>query len=144
MACYTEANQNNFVRWKKISGSLSLADLQANGLPDVCDFTTIVSISNLTASTQSTSEILLTWGDESDVETSYKVYRSLSEETGYSLVQTLSPDVVTWLDSGLTINTLYYYKVESVGQVSVFSDPVSAFTGGLGIGWIIGSTFTIT
>ena len=36
MASYTIANSNNFVRWKKTSG-LSLADLQADGIPDIDD-----------------------------------------------------------------------------------------------------------
>lgn len=39
MACRVEANSNNFVRWQKIIGSLSLAQLQQNGIPDFCDFT---------------------------------------------------------------------------------------------------------
>lgn len=34
MAIITKSNRNNFITWRKINGDLSLADLQANGLPD--------------------------------------------------------------------------------------------------------------
>ena len=37
MACITTGNKNNFMRFNKVSGSLTLAQLQANGLPSVCD-----------------------------------------------------------------------------------------------------------
>lgn len=40
MACSTDANQNNFIRWKKIVGSLSLVELQAGGIPAACDIAT--------------------------------------------------------------------------------------------------------
>ena len=33
MASISKANRNNFLRWNKITGGLTLADLQANGLP---------------------------------------------------------------------------------------------------------------
>jgi hypothetical protein len=39
MACLEKANINNFLRWNKVVGSLTLSQLQANGLPDACDNT---------------------------------------------------------------------------------------------------------
>jgi DNA-binding beta-propeller fold protein YncE len=37
MACLNEINEYNFLRWNKVSGSLTLAQLQSNGLPSACD-----------------------------------------------------------------------------------------------------------
>ena len=37
MACLDKINEYNFLRWNKVSGSLTLAELQSGGLPIACD-----------------------------------------------------------------------------------------------------------
>ena len=39
MATITQSNTDNFLTWQKVNGTLTLAELQANGLPDVKDNT---------------------------------------------------------------------------------------------------------
>jgi hypothetical protein len=39
MACLNKANSNNFLVWNKVSGALTLSQLQSGGLPIACDNT---------------------------------------------------------------------------------------------------------
>jgi len=51
------------------------------------------------------------WTDNSGDEDGFKVYRSLTSGSGFSLVETTAADAVAWKDTGLNPSTTYYYYV---------------------------------
>lgn len=83
----------------------------------------------LTAQAVSATAIALNWSDVSD-EDSYTIQRSLNSGTGFTTITTVSANVTSYSDSGLTPNTTYYYRVfasNSNGN-SGFSNEASAQT----------------
>ncbi len=66
---------------------------------------------NLTAAAISTTQIKLTWTDNSTDEDSFKVYRS-PDCSSWVLMTTLPANTTTYTDTGLTLNTTYCYKVK--------------------------------
>lgn len=66
---------------------------------------------NLMASVLSSSSIRLTWIDNSNNETGFKIERSTSETSGFTQLDTVGPDVDTYVSIGLTTNTTYYFRV---------------------------------
>lgn len=52
----------------------------------------------------------LTWTDNSDNETGFKIYRG-SSPTSLDLIDTIAADLTSYTDTGLTRKTVYYYKV---------------------------------
>lgn len=83
--------------------------------------TTLIAPSNLVSQTLSTSSISLQWTDNSSAETGYEIYRSASNNTGYSLINTTSANTVTYTDTGLNPGTTYYYKVRAISAASLVS-----------------------
>ena len=64
-----------------------------------------------TATTQSSSEILVEWTDTAD-ETGYRVERSDDGTTGWTDVSgDLAADTISYLDSGLDPSTQYFYRI---------------------------------
>jgi len=93
-----------------------------------------ISPSNLVAKASSKSAIQLTWNDKSGNEDGFQVFRSLSPNGPFNLVQTVAPNTTSYTDNGLQSNTLYYYKVRA------FKEAVqSEFTNVAGV-----STYTIS
>ncbi|PUZ20302.1 Fibronectin type III domain-containing protein [Chitinophaga costaii] len=89
--------------------------------------------SELTATTVSASAIHLKWNDNSNNETGFEIYRSVANNTSYTLLQTVNPsDSATGIlaDTALFPNVTYYYKVRAkgVGGNSAFSNETSAST----------------
>ncbi|MEO5943116.1 MAG: fibronectin type III domain-containing protein [Ferruginibacter sp.] len=60
-----------------------------------------------------TDRIKLTWSDRSADETGFEIYRSTSANGTYTLVTTTAANVTTYLNTGLTANTRYYYKIRA-------------------------------
>ncbi|HTI89860.1 MAG TPA: fibronectin type III domain-containing protein [Puia sp.] len=87
--------------------------------------------SGLTASGVSPSKVLVTWTDNSSNETRFELYRSSTTNANYVLLATLAPNTVSFTDSALFANSIYYYKVRGVnaGGNSAFSAEDSALTG---------------
>jgi alpha-tubulin suppressor-like RCC1 family protein len=83
----------------------------------------------LTATAISSSQIDLTWTDVYG-ETSYKVERSLTTATGYSLLATVGTDVTLYSDTVVTPATTCYYRVRgwNTGGYSDYSPEASATT----------------
>jgi hypothetical protein len=83
----------------------------------------------LTATTFSGSQINLTWNDSSSYETSYRVERSL-DNTNWATAATLPANTTSYSDTGLILNTLYYYRVvaSNMGVDSLSSNVLSATT----------------
>lgn len=71
-----------------------------------------VSPSNLTGTVASTTQINLSWTDNSTNETGFKIERKTGTGT-YAIVGTTATDVNTFNDTGLTPSTTYTYRVYS-------------------------------
>lgn len=68
--------------------------------------------SSLSGVAASTTQIDLTWTDNSAIETSYKIEQS-SNGTTYSQVGTTAANVATYSATGLTAGTTYYFRVRA-------------------------------
>ena len=69
--------------------------------------------SNLTANAVSSSEIDLSWTDNSDNELEFKIERSTDGGATFTEVVTAGPNVTSYADTGLTNSTTYYYRVRA-------------------------------
>jgi len=82
--------------------------------------------SSLAAAPQSSTAIRLTWADNSTDEQGFEVWRSITGPSGsFTLLGSVSADVATLDDSGLTAGDQYCYQVRARG--AGFAPP-SAFT----------------
>ncbi len=68
--------------------------------------------SGLTATVVSTTQIALTWIDNSSDETQFILERKTGGNGTYVQIATVGANVTTYTDSGLTLNTAYYYRVK--------------------------------
>ena len=80
--------------------------------------------SNLTATAVSSSQINLTWQDNSTCETGFMVERSTSSSGPWSQIATVGANVTSYSDTGLNPSTTYYYRVGGSG----YSNTASATT----------------
>ncbi|WP_455210292.1 fibronectin type III domain-containing protein [Kaarinaea lacus] len=69
--------------------------------------------SGLVASATSSSEIDLSWNDNSANETGFKIERSTVQNSGYSQIGTTAANVTTYASTGLNANATYYYRVRA-------------------------------
>ncbi|RYY56140.1 MAG: T9SS type A sorting domain-containing protein [Chitinophagaceae bacterium] len=77
---------------------------------------------NLVALATSKTAIRLTWADKSSDETGFDIERATSLAGPYTVIGTVGTDVTTYNDaSGLTANTIYYYKVRGKKEGPVYS-----------------------
>jgi fibronectin type 3 domain-containing protein/inosine-uridine nucleoside N-ribohydrolase len=85
--------------------------------------------SNLNATTASSSQISVTWNDNTSVETGYQIFRS-TDGTNFSLIRNLGANVKGYSDSGLSASRKYFYRVRAVNQgvYSNYSNTDSATT----------------
>jgi hypothetical protein len=66
--------------------------------------------SNASASISSCSKINLSWQDNSNNETIFKIERK-TDSTGWTQITTVGPNITSYPDSGLAENTKYYYHI---------------------------------
>jgi fibronectin type 3 domain-containing protein len=81
-------------------------------------------VTGLTALSASYNSIKLTWSAAAGAQ-HYQVYRATSLAGKYSYIRTLTATARTYLDTSLTTNQLYYYKVRAyawMGTSNVFSN----------------------
>ncbi len=85
--------------------------------------------SSLKASAVSSSEIELTWEDNSDNETGFIIERKKSGGS-YIRIAEVDEDVTSYTNSGLSVNTKYYFRVRAYNDTgnSGYSNEVSATT----------------
>ncbi len=103
-----------------------------NGLFSIVD-TAPNAPSGLSAVSQSSSVINLSWTDNSNNETGFKVYRNLTDlnwDTESILVTTTLANITSYSDTGLNASTLYYYRIKATNALgdSVWSATVQATT----------------
>jgi RHS repeat-associated protein len=85
----------------------------------------LVAPTSLTATAASTTQINLTWVDNSANESGYEVYRSATSGGVLALVATTAANATSYPNTGLTAGTQYFYKVRAVNNVPLGS---SAYT----------------
>ena len=87
--------------------------------------------SSLVATPTSSSQINLTWVDNSSSENRFAIERSNDPITGFAHVGTVSRNIASYADLGLTPSTTYYYRVRAIapgGGLSSYSSVASATT----------------
>jgi len=86
--------------------------------------------SGLAAISLSSSLIRLTWSDNSNNETCFKIERKTGATGTYTQIATAGPNVTSYSNSGLSASTTYYYRVRAYNSAgdSSYSNIVSAKT----------------
>lgn len=91
---------------------------------------------SLTASAVSSQSAQLGWYDTNTKEGGYQIERSLNSLTNFTVIATTNANAVSYLDTGLTASTTYYYRVRAfkvIGNVSysAYSNVASVTTSNL-------------
>jgi len=86
--------------------------------------------SGLTAIAVSSSQINLSWTDNSAVETGFRIERKTGAGGTWSQIATTNANVTTYNNTGLTVSTTYYYRVRATNSAgdSAYSNEASATT----------------
>jgi len=86
--------------------------------------------SQLTATAVSNSRINLVWMDNSATEASFRIERKTGADGIYAFIGTATQNTTSFSDSGLSANTMYFYRVRavSVTNVSGYSNEAGATT----------------
>lgn len=100
------------------------------------DQTAPATPSNLTALAGSSTQINLTWTDNSDNETSFKIERAdgfgqpVQYTTTYKQLATVPTNVTEFSDTTLTPSTTYFYRITATNSVgdSAYSNEVTITT----------------
>ncbi len=100
-------DQNTVSSWSNIASGSS--------------YCAVTSPTGLYAQVQGTTDVSLTWQDNSDNETGFRVYRDDTELT------TVAASVTSYADSGLTCENIYRYEVTAF-SANVESDPSGTAT----------------
>ncbi|MFM8911394.1 MAG: fibronectin type III domain-containing protein, partial [Flammeovirgaceae bacterium] len=83
-----------------------------------------------TATAASSTRINLTWADNSNNETGFQIERSLTAGSGFTLIATTGANATSFGNTGLTVNTTYFYRIRAINAVgnSIYTSEVSART----------------
>ena len=86
--------------------------------------------SSLCATGVSTSQINLSWTDNSSVESGYEIERASAAAGTFTQIATVGANVKTYANTGLSANTTYYYRVRAYNAAanSAYSNTASAKT----------------
>lgn len=84
----------------------------------------------LAVQTLTTDGVTLTWADNSTNETGFSLYRSVNDNSGYSLVATYGANTTTATVNSLGRSTTYFFKVQANNgdAKSLFSNEISQAT----------------
>ena len=94
--------------------------------------TTTVSLpaapANLSATAISSSQINLTWTDQSANETGFQIERKIGAGGTYALIVTTAANATTYSDTGVVEGTTYFYRVRTVNGAgnSAYSNEANA------------------
>jgi hypothetical protein len=96
---------------------------------------------SLAATASSSTQINLSWADNSNNETGFVIERSATSGSGYASIATVGSNVTSYQNTGLTAATTYYYRVKATNSAgdSGYSNVANATTQSSG-----GGTTTIT
>lgn len=97
---------------------------------DINDASFMPKPSNLKVSALSTSELGVSWLDNTANESGFEIYRSSTGGNDFELIATTPVNTTSFEDTNLPSNTTYYYKVRAIGNgtQSDFSGIVSGTT----------------
>jgi hypothetical protein len=86
--------------------------------------------SGLSATAISSSKINLNWTDNASAEDGFKIERSTSSGGPFTQIGTTNANAATYSDTGLNMNTAYYYRVRAYNSVgnSDYSNTAAATT----------------
>jgi predicted phage tail protein len=92
--------------------------------------------SNLTATAASSSQINLSWADNSNNETGFSLERKTGVNGAWGEITTRGADVTSYSDTNLSASTTYYYRVRAYNGAgySAFSNEAYATTSASGGG----------
>lgn len=95
-----------------------------------CSLTAPTAPLNLVPAVVSSTQINLSWTDNSDNEEGYNLERKTGFGGTYSQVETIGVGTTSYQDSGLDCNTEYYYRISAYNCAgsSTFPNEVSATT----------------
>jgi hypothetical protein len=79
--------------------------------------TLLLPPANLTATALSGTQIRLTWKDTSTKEKGFKIERS-ADGINFSQIATTLVNVITYINSGLTAGTKYYYRIKAYSSTN--------------------------
>ncbi len=85
---------------------------------------------NLAADAESSTQITISWTDNSDNEEGFKIERSPDGTTGWTEIATVGPGITNFQNINLTPSTIYYYRVRAFnpGGNSGYSNTANATT----------------
>src|SRR5882724_9646501 len=97
---------------------------------EVNGITTLTSPTSLTATAASSSQINLTWTDNSASEDGFKIEQSPVDNLHYTEIATVGPNLTSYSATGLSGGTKYYYRVRAynVNTISGYSSAQNATT----------------
>jgi alpha-tubulin suppressor-like RCC1 family protein len=72
--------------------------------------------SSFVATAVSSSQINLSWTDNCNTETGFRIERKISV-TNYSLLTTVSPDTVSYSDNAVNLGWIYYYRISAYNDI---------------------------
>jgi fibronectin type 3 domain-containing protein len=111
-----------------------------SGYSNIANATTLDVVPNapsvMAASTISSTRVDLTWQDNSNNETGFRVERSSNGNTSWTTIATLSSNTTSYSDTkGLFPGVTYYYRVRSYNAAgnSAYSNEVTAITPGTAV-----------
>ncbi len=86
--------------------------------------------SGLNAVANSSSQITLSWVDNANNESGFKLERSLTSGSGFSQIATPAANVISHPNTGLTASTQYFYRIRATNAAgdSAYSNEASATT----------------
>lgn len=86
--------------------------------------------SGLVATGVSSSQINISWTDNSSNETGFKIERKIGASGTYSQIATVGANVTSYSNTGLSAGTTYYYRVRAYNSYgdSAYSNEASATT----------------
>lgn len=102
-----------FFRGLVVIGALILSGFVPSPVLDIGVLSVPTAPTGLSASPLSQTEMTLTWTDNAVDEENYRMERSLDGTTGWTEIAVLSANTSTYLDSGLTCSSRYYYRVRA-------------------------------
>ncbi len=116
--------QVRFDTWRGTTGAFAKQDTWTVAIPPPA------APSNLAAAAVSTSQVDLSWTDNSSNETGFKIERKTGTGGTWSQVATVGAGTTTCQNTGLSASTTYFYRVRSYGTSgnSAYSNEAGATT----------------